>query len=87
MKKYKNGAITNEILEKLQQKRLEIRREYQNKPNLNYHAYMDEYPREKLLLQANDLIIGMAGDSNLFENQMKVLEDKWKFSDYVTYKS
>ena len=72
---------------KLQQKRLEIRREYQNKPGLNYHAFLDDYPKEKILLKANNLMNDIQDQSNQFEDKMKLLEDKWRFSDYITHKS
>ena len=82
----KKSDAKSELLQKLHQKRIEVRREFQNKPNLNYHAYMEEYPKDQILKQAYDLISRMQNKSTLLEHNMKDLEEKWKFYEFISFK-
>ena len=86
LQQLKKGSLKGDLLQKLKQKRQEIRWEYQNRPNLNYHAYEEEYPKDKILKQAFDLISRMKNRSTMLENHMKDLEEKWKFYEFISYK-
>lgn len=73
----------SDLFAKLKQRRKEIRREYQNKPTLNYHAFKDEEPRDKILQTAMEMIDDVKHKSNDLLFKMQALEDKWKFSEHM----
>ena len=73
-----------DLYNKLKQRRVEIRREYQNRPQLiiNFHQKSDT--KDKNLQNALDMITDVKSKSNDLESKMKHLESKWKFKAHTT---
>jgi hypothetical protein len=80
-KRLKKDIATEELYRKLQTKRKEVRREYQNRPFSLTNPDDNIYSTDKILNQAMTIMNEAKDKSRDIEDQLSSLESKWRFRD------